>query len=120
MPFSLSRSAISSGSAARASAAHASSNAATIGLVVGIVGHLLVARDSAARITRWPRFATGTGEWRVDRHTFGQYHIDAASGVDLDHREGLLGERDVVLGQTIHGVPHAGAHASLEGVGGVR
>src|SRR6266536_2997229 len=87
MRFSRSRSASSSGSAASASELDASSNTATIGLIVGIVGHLLVTRDPASnRIARGSHCGTGRREGRIDGHTFGQHHVDAAPRVHLDDR----------------------------------
>jgi len=50
-------------------------------------------------------------------------HVDAAARVDFDHREDLLGEADVVLGEPVQGLAHAGAQTGFElfaGVDGAR
>src|SRR5450755_800719 len=121
MRLSFCRSAISSGSAARTHDVDARSSIATIGLVFSIIGHLFVTRGATPRgIAGGSRGGTGGGERSIDDHAFGQHHVDAAPCVDLDDRERLLGKRDVVLRQTIHGAAHAGAHSSLEGLAGIR
>src|ERR1700682_6550024 len=112
--LSFCRTAISSGSAASAHAVDARSHTATIDLVFSIVGHLVVARDFGPPrgIAAGSRGGAGGGEGSIDDHAFGQHHVDGAPCVHLDNRERFLGKRDVVLGQTIHGAAHAGAHSS--------
>src|ERR1700674_3395088 len=54
-------------------------------------------------------------ERSVDHHAFGEYDVDHAARIDLDHGEYLLGERDVVVGESVHRAPYAGAQARLDG-----
>src|SRR6202795_648461 len=54
-------------------------------------------------------------ERSVDHHAFGEYDIDHAARVDLDHGEYLLGERDVVVGESVHRTAYAGAQPRLDG-----
>src|SRR6202171_2717550 len=53
-------------------------------------------------------------ERSVDHHTFGEYDVDHAAGVDLDHGEYLLGERDVVVGESVHRATDTATQARLD------
>src|SRR5574338_503149 len=109
----------SSGVAAWAAAA--SSVAASASLrrqadsVVAIVGGLQVAgvgRGEAAGSLH------GRAHRHLDAHALGDHHVNLPAGIDLDDREGVLGELDVVLGEPVEGLADAVPEACAVGVGG--
>src|ERR1700694_152452 len=54
-------------------------------------------------------------ERSVDHHAFGEYDVDHAARVDLDHGEYLLGERDVVVGESVHRATDTATQTGLDG-----
>src|SRR5437660_11548680 len=50
----------------------------------------------------------------LDHHAFGEYDVDHAACVDLDHGAYLLGERDVVVGEPVHRATYTGTQTRLE------
>ena len=66
-----------------------------------------------------PWVGRGRGLRRIDTldpHAFGDDDVDLASGIDLDDREGLLGQLDVVLRQAIECLADSAAQAGPERV----
>src|SRR2546430_5098009 len=51
----------------------------------------------------------------LDHHAFGEYDVDHATCVDLDHGEYLLGERDVVVGEPVHRATDTATQTGLDG-----
>src|ERR1700674_2682587 len=54
-------------------------------------------------------------ERSVDHHALGEYDVDHAARVDLDHGEDFLGERDVVVGESVHRATDTGTQTRLDG-----
>src|SRR6516162_8624004 len=53
-------------------------------------------------------------ERSVDHHAFGEYDVDHAPRVDLDHGEDLLGERDVIVGEPVHRATYTDTQSRLD------
>src|ERR1700682_6747567 len=53
-------------------------------------------------------------ERSLDHHAFGEYDVDHPPRVALDHGKYLLGARDVVVGESVHGATDTATQTRLD------